>query len=40
MFKLLNGSDEIYGKNNDYEYAESFGEKLKDFVINFTLKAS
>ena len=34
------GSDDIYGKNNDYEYKESLGEKLKDIAINFTLKAA
>ena len=33
-------SDDIYGISNDYYSEESFGDLLKDFAINFTLKAA
>ena len=32
-------SEDIYGRSNDYA-EETFGDKLKDFAINFTLKAA
>ena len=32
-------SDDIYGKTDDYP-EETFGDKIKDFAINFTLKAA
>jgi hypothetical protein len=32
-------SEDIYGRSDDYA-EETFGEKLKDFAINFTLKAA
>ena len=34
------GIDWIYRKSNDYEYGESFWKQLKDFAINFILKAN
>ena len=32
-------SDDIYGTSDDYA-EETFGDKLKDFAVNFTLKAA
>ena len=31
-------SDDVYGTSDNYQ--ESFGERLKDMAVNFTLKAA